>query len=95
MPYICMLADWMQLRGGEGQGLTKKLLHTRYGNTINILDIWSKFTTLCDRLWGKAQIALGRYYRTLQKGAKAKEGIKITEKIKVNDRIVNDEQFLN
>ena len=31
MPYICMLADWMQLRGGEGQGLTKKLLHKRYG----------------------------------------------------------------
>ena len=24
MPYICMLTDWMQLRGGEGQGLTKK-----------------------------------------------------------------------
>ena len=94
MPYICMQTDWMQLRGGEGQGLTKNFSTKGTENTIDILDIWSKFTTLCDRLWVKHRLRLGDIlYRTLQKGAKTKEGIKITEKIKVNDRIVNDEQF--
>ena len=71
-----MLTDWMQLRGGEGQGLTKKLLHTRYGNTINILDIWSKFTTLWDRLWVKHRLRLGDITVLCKKEQRLKKELK-------------------
>lgn len=71
-----MLADWMQLRGGEGQGLTKSFSTKGTENTIDILDIWSKFTTLCDRLWVKHRLRLGDITVLCKKAQRLKKELK-------------------